>query len=294
MLSIVITAHKEPGIKQAIDSVLNQAVKEKYELIVSAPDKETELIVKDYKKKHKNVIYHKDAGLGKVHALNEAFKICNGRIIILTDGDVYLGSNAINEIVDAFNDKKVGCVSGKPVTLNERSNMLGYWSHLLSDAAHNIRLNPRTPNFLETSGYLFAFLNNGTIKELPHDVAEDSITPYFFYKKGCSIRYAPEAVVYVKNPSNLKDFIKQRKRTSASHDKLSYYAPDMPRVKTFWNEIKIGTFFALGYPGSLKEFAWTLFLFAVRLYIWALLFVGKLMPKKIIYKDNWERIESTK
>src|SRR3989344_7301511 len=154
MLSIIITANKEPGIKQAIDSILNQTVKEKYELVVSAPDAETESIVKDYKKKHKNVIYHKDAGRGKVHALNEAFKICRGRIVILTDGDVCLGNNSINALVCAFDDKKVGCVSGRPVTLNPRDSMLGYFSHLLYDAAHRVRLNPITPGFIEASGYL--------------------------------------------------------------------------------------------------------------------------------------------
>jgi len=296
MLSIIIPAFKEPGIKKAIDSILNQKAKEDYELIISAPDEETESIVKEYQKKHKNVIFHKDKRKGKVHALNEAFQICKGRIIIVTDGDVYLNNAAINSIISAFKDKNVGCISGRPVTLNQRSNMIGYWSHLLYDAAHEIsRLEwNKKSNFIETSGYLFAFLNNGTVKELPPDVAEDSITPYYFYKKGYSIKYVPEAEVYVKNPTNLEDFIKQRKRTNASHNKLRYYAPDMPRVKTFWNEIKKGTFFALSYPKTLKEFIWTLFLFLIRFYTWILMFADKIIPKKIVYKDDWERIESTK
>ncbi len=294
MLSIIITAYKEPGIRKAVDSILNQTIKESYELIVSAPDEETANIINEYKKKHKNVIYHKDAGKGKVHALNEVFKICHGRIIVLTDGDVYLGGNSINFIVAAFKDKKVGCVSGKPVTLNTRDSMLGYFSHLLYDAAHKVRINPITPNFLEASGYLFAFLNNGIIKELPHDVAEDSITPYLFYRQGYFIKYVPEAVAHVKNPINVKDFIKQRKRTSASHNKLSYYAPDMPRVKTFWNEIKIGTLFALSYPKNIREFIWTLALFAVRFYMWLSLFIKNLKPNATVYRDDWERIESTK
>lgn len=294
MISIIIPAFNEPCIKKAIDSILNQSIKEDYELIVSAPDEETEKIIIMYRKTNKSVVYHKDKRKGKVHALNEVFKICRGRIIIITDGDVFISSNAINSIIDAFDDNNVGCVSGRPITLNKRDNMLGYWSHLLYDAAHKVRSNPLKQDFIETSGYLFAFLNNKVIKELPPDVAEDSITPYYFYKKGYAVRYVPEAEVYVKNPTNLGDFIKQRRRTNASHQKLSHYAPDMPRVKTFWNEIKIGTFFALKYSKNLREFIWTLSLFFIRFYSWFLLFADSIIPKKTIYRDDWERIESTK
>lgn len=294
MISIVIPAFNEPGIRKAIEAILNQDIKEDYELIVSAPDGETESIVNSFKKSHSNIIYHKDERKGKVHALNEVFSICKGRIIIITDGDVYVSDGAINKITEAFDDNKVGCVSGRPVTLNSRNSMLGYWSHLLYDAAHNVRSNPLKKDFIETSGYLFAFLNNGIIKELPPDVAEDSITPYYFYKKGYAIRYVPAAEVYVKNPTNLKEFIKQRERTNASHNNLGHYAPDMPRVKTFWNEVRIGTFFALRYPKNIKEFAWTIALFFIRFYSWLLLFLNKLISNKAVYRDDWERIESTK
>ena len=50
MISIIITAFREPNVGIAIESFLNQNIKEKYELIVSAPDKETQNIVKKYKK----------------------------------------------------------------------------------------------------------------------------------------------------------------------------------------------------------------------------------------------------
>ncbi|MBS3095215.1 glycosyltransferase [Candidatus Woesearchaeota archaeon] len=295
MLSIVISAYKEPGISKAIESILSQKINESYELIIIAPDKETEKIVKSFQKQNKSIIYFKDQGKGKVNGLNEVFPACKGRVIILTDGDVYLGENSINSIINAFKDKSIGCISGRPVTLNQRTTMLGYWSHLLYDAAHKVRYGlSSNGKFLEASGYLFAFLNDGTIKTLPPDVAEDSITPYYFYKKGYSIGYVPEAKVYVKNPTNTKDFIKQRKRTNASHSKLSYYASDMPRVKTFWNEIRIGTFFALGYPMTFKEFVWTLALFFIRLYAWLSMFLDSITPKKTVYRDDWERIESTK
>jgi len=295
MISIIINSFKEPhSIEKAIDSVLNNKIKEKYELIVAAPDEETASVIKPYAKKHKQIKYFKDEGKGKVNALNLIFKIVKGDILILTDGDVYISDNAINEILKEFNDKQVGCVSGHPISTNDKKTMLGYFSHLLFDAgAHNIRkLRNKNSQFLECSGYLFAFRNNGIIKELPTDVAEDSITPYYFFKKGYKIKYAENALVYVKNPTTLKDFIKQKKRTIGSHAKLKKYAPDFPKVKSLFNEIKYGLIWALSYPKNLKEFIWTLLLFPTRLYTWFIYYAEHMFKKE--YQDKWERVESTK
>ena len=51
MISIIITAFKEPKtIGKAIESFTNQKIKEKYELYVVAPDKETLDIARKYQK----------------------------------------------------------------------------------------------------------------------------------------------------------------------------------------------------------------------------------------------------
>ncbi|MFH1839863.1 MAG: glycosyltransferase [Nanoarchaeota archaeon] len=296
MLSIIITAFNEPLIEKATFSILNQTVEEPYELIVAAPDKRTENIVKQLSKDYPQLKYFKDPGKGKVFALNQVFKISQGRILILTDGDVFLEKNSINEIVKKFEDEKVGCVSGRPVAQDDKNTLFGYWAHFLYDVgAHEISRKKRYEQgkFLECSGYLFAFRNN-VIGRLPLDVAEDSITPYLFWKGGYKIAYAENAKVYVKNPTNMKDFIKQKKRTANSHEKLTKYAPDFPKVKSLKNEILEGLdFTVLKYPNNLKEFFWTLTLYPIRLYIWInLLFDLKLKKKE--YKDGWERSESTK
>ncbi len=294
MISIVITAFKEPLVKRAIDAILVNNIKEDYELIVVAPDKETESLVKSYRKKFKQINYFKDPGKGKSFALNMIFKILRGNIWIFTDGDVYLDKRAVTEILSYFKDLKVGCVAGRPVSINRRDTMLGYWSHLLFDAgAHKIRQEmDRKKGMIECSGYLFAFRNNIT-KNIPLNVAEDSIIPYLTMKKGYKVRYAKNAKVYVKNPTNLSDFIKQKVRTAKAHETLEDYAPFFPKVKSFSNEVKKGTLAALRYSRNIKEFFWTLLLFPTRLYIWMKTkWEDKVMKKR--YGDGWERVESTK
>jgi cellulose synthase/poly-beta-1,6-N-acetylglucosamine synthase-like glycosyltransferase len=299
MISVIITAFKEPNLSRCLDSWINQNFKGKYEIIIVAPDEESKNLVNNYSKKYKNIKYFNDPGRGKVFALNLLFKVLYNNnlnhILILSDGDLIVDNDVINIIFNIFKDKTVGCVSGRPVALNDRNKMVGYWSHLLLDAgAHKIRKELSDKNqFLECSGYLFAF-RNGLIKELPLDVAEDSITPYYIWKKGYKIKYAEYAKVYVKYPDTIKEFVRQRKRAGAgSHSKLRKYAKDHPKVKSFYNEIKKGTLWALSYPKNFKEFIWTILLFFVRLYIWFIYYWEAIIYKKS-YQDAWERVEATK
>ena len=295
MISIVITSFKEPVlVKRATQAVLDNKIKEEYELVIAAPDKETADVVKEFSKKNKQITYFKDPGKGKSFALNMLFKILKGNIWIFTDGDVYLDKIAISEITKYFKDLKVGCVTGRPVSTNSKNTMTGYWAHLLCDAgAHAIRAElDAKGSFIECSGYLFAFRKD-LIKEIPLNVAEDTFIPYVILKKGFRVRYAPTARVYIKGPTTLKDFIKQKIRTAKAHETLQDYAKDFPRVKSFKNELMKGPKLAMKYPKTAREFIWTLCLFPVRLYIWARVKWDDKISKKR-YGDGWERVESTK
>tara|TARA_Y100000310_G_C20637970_1_gene792278 strand:- start:932 stop:1831 length:900 start_codon:yes stop_codon:yes gene_type:complete len=297
-ISIIITSFNEPRLKNCIGSIIKQTIKNNFEIVVVAPDKEAEKLVKHYSKIHKKIAYFKDPGKGKSNALNLLFKNFKflGDILIFTDGDVTLDKNAITEIKSSFKNPSVGCITGRVISSNPKNTKLGYWSHLLADAgAHKIRKElSRKNKFLECSGYLFAFRNN-IIKKIPTDVAEDTYIPYIFYQKGYKIKYAENAKVYVKNPENFSDWLKQRTRTAKAHETLHKYinTKEIPRVKSFSNEVKKGFFTIFTYPRSAKEFCWTLQLYFARLYMWIKVFSETKLMKKH-YKDNWERVESTK
>ena len=219
MISIIITSFKEQlTIGKAIDSFLNQDIKEKYEIIVSCPDEETADVAKEYSKKYKQVKHFQDPGKGKLLALNILLKeIKKSDILILSDGDVYVSSNSVNEILKAFEDPKVGCVTGRPVSLNERNNMFGYWSHLLLYGAHKARLKRSYKRkYFTSTGYLYAF-RTGVVKEFATNIVEDAIIPFMFVVEGYKLKYLPEAKVYVKYPDNFNDWIAQKKRVSKAY-----------------------------------------------------------------------------
>ncbi len=293
VLDIIITAYKEPKIARAIKSILNQKIDYKFNLIVSAPDKETCAIVKKFTK-DKRVRLFKDPGKGKNLAMNMLLPKLKGDILIFTDGDVYLGKEAINHITRIFDDSTIGCATGRPVPEETRHTKYGYWANFLFEQAHKMRKQTFLNNdFLECSGYLFAFRNN-VVDSFPLDTAEDTVIPYFFWEKGYRIGYADKAEVYVKNVNNWKDWIKQKTRISKGHETIDKYVNTKitPRTKTFKNEAK-GATALITYPQNSSEALWSINLMFARLYMWLKTFF-EIKIKGQQHQDGWERVGSTK
>lgn len=288
MISIIITSYKEPKtIGRAIESFQNQKIKEKYEIIVVAPDDETLSAAKKYK-----VICLKDPGKGKPTALNLAFSKAKGEIVVLSDGDVYVNENSVNNLLRHFKDKSIGAVTGRPIALENRKTLFGYWANLLNDSAHIERLKRDRKNLpMFCSGYIFAIRNN-LFKKLPEDVLDDAYISMLVLKIGYKIKYEPEAIAYIKNPTNLRDWIKQKRRNAMGHNHARELLGKVPQMKSLSNEIFYGWYKAINYPRTLKELFYTGLLFPIRLYTWLLSFYDKLEKRKIM--DVWERIESTK
>ena len=102
--SLIITAaYEEKSISKTINSIQdsNNSVLSNTELLIVSPDNKTlekaESVINE--KLFAKVKYIKDAGQGKSAALNNGLRNVESKIVVLTDGDVYLGKNAIAYIV---------------------------------------------------------------------------------------------------------------------------------------------------------------------------------------------------
>ncbi len=297
MITIIITSYKEPkATLRAVNAFLNQDIKKDFRIIVVDPFSETKDFLKQHIKSHK-VGFFLDPGEGKSYALNLLFDKLHSNnendIFILTDGDVYVSDNAVSEIMQAFEDKEIGCVTGKPAAIPGNSKY-EYWARIAFAGIDKVRKKlSDEKQFFECSGYLFA-IRNGVIGEFPLETSEDSIIPFLFWKKGYKIAYAEKAEVYVKNPSTWSDWLAQKIRNVKAHENLTKIAPDMPRTKSLFNEIKEGAFFAIKQPSNFKEFVWIIELYFARLYMYIRAF--KELKSAKTYADGWREteIESTK
>lgn len=294
MISIVITTFKEPEtLKQALIKILKEEIREKYEILVVGPDKETENVAWEFSQHYTEVKYLKDPGEGKPAALNLAFEKAQGDVIISTDGDVIIGSDAINQLVSVFKDPRVGVASGQPLSVNLRNTLLGYWSHFLTAAAHQTRSKKK---IWPCSGYLYAFRN--IIKEIPKEsFSEDGLITEIIRQKKYKIKYVSKAKVYVKYPTNLKDWFRQKIRSAGGYSQI-FTMNNGTRIKTkkmrnIIQEIKDGALLFITYPRNLKEYLWTILLFLNRIILWLVIF-WKIKIKKSKFSSIWKRVESTK
>ena len=289
MITIIIASYNEPkATLRAVNTFLKQIDRSSKVIVVDPFEEVGKYLKKQIK--DKRFLFYLDPGEGKSYALNllfQEFGTANKEdLFILSDGDVYVSEKAVSEIKRAFKDKTIGCVTGRPVPVEDRSTKYGYWQHLLFDGIGRVRARlSKNKRFFECSGYLFA-IRQGVITDFPLETSEDSIIPYLFWKKGYKISYVARAEVYVKNPNNWKDYYNQKIRNIKAHEALNKIAPDMPRTKSFFNELK-GSFFALYYPRNLREIGWTIQLFLARLYIYLKAF----SESNRSYRDGWRETE---
>lgn len=286
-ISVIITSYKEPKtIGKAITAVLNQNIPN-LELLVVAPDDET----LNAARKHKKVITVKDEGNGKSAALNLVIPKTKGDILILTDGDVYIDSKAISELIKQFSDPLVGAVSGNVVSTNPRNTMYGYWAYTLTNIANDMRLEKlNSSGKFFCTGYLFA-IRKHLFPKLPTELlSEDGYISFKVYEKKKIIKYAQKARVYVKYPDNFKDWIIQKKRSAGGYNQIKKLTNF--EVRSFKSE-STGAFKILKYISNIREFFWMTLLFFARLYLWFVIYRDVNIKKKS-QKEIWKRVESTK
>ncbi len=287
MISIVITSFKEPKtIGKAINSFLNQKPKN-FEIIVSAPDKETLNQAKKYKIKT-----IKDSGKGKPSALNNTIPKTKGEIIILSDGDVFTSENSIKELTKHFKNKKIGAVSAKVIPTNSKNSLFGFWAYILSQGFHSLRLNQSKNNKnIICSGYCYA-IKKELFQKIPEEIlADDAFISLKIISQGFKTIYEPNAEVYVKYPTNLPDWIRQKKRTASRLYQLNQYFK-ISKLNSFKEEF----YAALKSTYELKSFRhlfYFILLIVLKIYIWLRVFLDIRLWKREFNKV-WQRVESTK
>jgi len=290
-ITAIITAYKESRtIGRAIEAIAKQ-VAWNDEIIVVAPDSETLNESRKFAKRHRNLSIIQDEGKGKPAALNLAVSKAEGDILILSDGDVYAGNDSIKFLIDKLKDKNIGAVSGSPVSLNPKNNMLGFWAHVLTKVADERRKTAVSigKRFF-CSGYLFA-IRRRLFPKLPEELlSEDGYISHKVYDAGYRIAYSPESEVYVKYPDNFSDWIKQKKRSAGGYNQIQKLLG--VEMRSFKKESS-GIFGLFKYVSNIQELFWLFELFLARVYLWAAIYFDINLRKKS-QKELWKRIESTK
>ncbi|HCC67831.1 TPA: hypothetical protein DEP90_01290 [Patescibacteria group bacterium] len=312
MITVIIVSFKEPkSIGKCIECIANRkysGIPIPFEILQVSPD---ELTLKAGKKSANRLGLNKkqfkqiiDPCKGKPFALKMALEKASGDIIILTDGDTFFDKNAVKEILKPFENERIGGVSGRPISMDSKDSQMGYYGHLLSDAAHHRRTHTMTlvnntkyyisnNKFFPMSGYIMAIRNINF--DIPENVlADDAYISYTLRNMGLEIGYIPNAKCFIKYPTTLNDYFKQKVRSIGGFIQLKQYGifKRDKQSRSLGIELKY-CFFVFKYAKNIKEFFWSILLFPIRLWTWKRIF----WERKILHKSfakTWTRVESTK
>lgn len=153
---------------------------------------------------------------GKAKAVNLFIERARNEILVLMGGDIILDAETVEELVNKFSDREVGMTGVRPIPINDiNDGFYGFAAHLLWGLHHRVSLeNPKM-------GEVVAFRKIFRRIPIMSSVDEANIEP-LIRGQGYKIVYVPEARVYNKGPTNIKDFINQRRRIFGGHLAVKY------------------------------------------------------------------------
>ncbi len=205
------------------------------EIIVVASgcnDRTVQFVKQHMEKNAKIALIEEENRLGKASALNKAFEVSSGDYIALIPADVLPAQNALYNLLIPFKNSHVSAVSGRPMQNPEKvpKGFSGYlanmtyrlWARLM------IRLNDKG-EAAHCSGEFMAIRSDVKTAVPVECAADDSFLAIAARRKGL-IKFAPKAVCYNLLPSNLADYINQRRRWLYGHFQTKKMTGEYPTV----------------------------------------------------------------
>ncbi len=238
-LSIIICAYnEEKSIGPLLENLMHQRVPPEVidrEIIVVASgcnDRTVQVVKQHTEKNTKIALIEEENRLGKASALNKAFEVSSGDYIALIPADVLPAQNALYNLLIPFKNSYVSAVSGRPMQNPEKvpKGFSGYlanmtyrlWARLM------IRLNDKG-EAAHCSGEFMAIRSDVKTAVPVECAADDSFLAIAARRKGL-IKFAPKAVCYNLLPSNLADYINQRRRWLYGHFQTKKMTGEYPTV----------------------------------------------------------------
>lgn len=226
-ISIGICAYnEEQNIGKLLENLLTeQELPQDSEIIVvcSGCTDLTPEIVRQFAEKDERVkLIIEEDRRGKASAVNKILEIYIGDYLFLIPGDVIPAKSSLPYMMKKISsDPRIGVVGGSPIPTNIEDGFSGYLSHLMW------RIHNRTLKYLNdlnltnhASGELMV-LRRGIVEKIPIDIVNDDA--YIAVKaslKGSLVKYCDEAKVYIKAPTNIADYIRQRRRVVYGHNRV--------------------------------------------------------------------------
>ncbi|MBN1641080.1 MAG: glycosyltransferase [Anaerolineae bacterium] len=151
---------------------------------------------------------------GKMSAINLFRWHAQYDIVVIINADVLPEPDCIEHLVAPFADPDVGITGGRPVPVNEPDSLTGFAAHLLWEMHHQVSLSD------PKMGELVAYCKFPDLLISPDTVDDEGIVEELVHRKQMRKVYVPEAVLYLRGPTTVREFVKRRRNIYAGHLQL--------------------------------------------------------------------------
>ncbi|MGL4992021.1 MAG: glycosyltransferase [Sarcina sp.] len=229
-VSLIVVAHNEEKvIEKKLENLMDLDYKiENLEIIVSSDnsDDATNKIVENFITTNKNkfniILYKVKERKGKTNAQDEAVRIANGEIIVMTDANAMLDSQCVKELVQTLNNENVGYVCGELKYVNALENITSlsennYWSYDLWMREKESNMKSITAG----NGALYA-VKKVDYKNIDPIYSHDSMFPIMMNLSGKESKYNKKAIAFEKAGEYIGDEFKRKVRMARKNIKITF------------------------------------------------------------------------
>lgn len=249
-VTVMVVAHNEEKvIKKKLENIINlDYPKEKIEFLVASDNStdKTNQIVKKFIKDNpefKIRLYEVKERKGKTNAQNEAQKTVNSEILVMTDANSMLKSNAIRELVAAFTDDDISYVCGRLVYINKDISDVTNSENTYWDNETTLRkIESDIQTITAGNGAIYA-CRNSEYYDFEPIKSHDANMPRYYALRNKRALYNPDAIAYEKAGEVIEDEFKRKVRMNRGI--LKGILPDLRILNVF--KYRWFTYFYLGH-----------------------------------------------
>ncbi|RLI23226.1 hypothetical protein DRO47_01145 [Candidatus Bathyarchaeota archaeon] len=238
-LSIIVCAYnEEKGIGTLLSNLSEQKLPpeiDDYEIIVVASGctDRTVPIVKEFMTKNPKIrLIEEEERRGKASAMNKAIEAASGEILVFVPADVLPVKDGLYHLILPFRDPKITVVSGRPMQHPKFRNrgLMGHLACMTYQIWEKLMVTLNEAGLAAHCSGEFMAMRAGVVDKIPEEcAAEDSYISVIARRKGF-IKFSPKAIAYNVMPSNIRDYINQRRRWLYGHFQTRKLTGEYPTV----------------------------------------------------------------
>lgn len=151
--------------------------------------------------------------LGRTQAINAFLQACTTDICVIENGDTLPHEYAVENLVRMFVDPTIGMVGAQKTLPELPTHITGLLNHLRTRMEHQLALDiPRLSEMIAFRKVFDAIPDRSAVDE--------AFVEALVVKHGLTLRYAPDAIVYLNRPSTIGSFMTQRRQSHAGYLRL--------------------------------------------------------------------------